>query len=559
MARPPKRLVKWFKRQGSGKVYRYAWIGHYKRNHNGTPVFVRETNISQLAAGQIEAIAELLRAGATAGPGVPQVRFVDSLLLGDTWTTLRLCEDLGIAGILEATLSPISRDAVTAMILDRVINPRPHSKRALCDSYAQSALCDLLESEPIPLQHWYRSLGALYGVQEKIEAHLAKDATDGVFLYDITSSYFEGVHCPLAAFGYNRDGKKGKKQIVIGLLANSAGRPLALRVFNGNTRDDTTVIDWLDRLREQFGARDLVFVGDRGMVTSSIRREIDQSDRERIDYITALTRGEIMDMLDDDEHPLQLGLFDHRGLAEICHEDRRYVLCFNPDKQPEDRAVRNRLLAKTEEKLDMIERNVADGRWKREKVIAARLHRWLNRWNVGRFFEVEYAPGSFSFRRNEEKIRHWERLDGCYVILTTLQADRLEAEAVRDRYKSLALVEQAFRTMKTTDEFIRPIRHWTPNNVRGHVFMCMLAYLVIWEARERFAAFLKRDPETRECEGDSLREIWEALARGVKLGTVKIDDRTVRQLAPIDTYTRRLLAAANCKIGADEKRRLRVA
>jgi len=555
----PKRQVKWFKRERGEKVYRYAWIGHCKRNEKGTPTFVRETNISHLPLEQIEAISRALKNGEEAGVPASQVRFLDSLSMGDTWTVVGICEDLGVHAVLDEMLAPDARDAVMAMIVDRVINPKPHSKRALCDSYPKSALCDLLQSDPIPLEQWYHSLGTLYSAQAGIEARLAEEATDGVFLYDITSSYFEGKNCPLAAFGYNRDGKKGKKQIVIGLLANSEGRPLALRVFNGNTRDDTTVIDWLDRLRDQFGARDLVFVGDRGMVTSSIRREIDESDRDRIEYITALTRREIMDRLDDDGHPLQLGLFDHRDLAEIEHDGQRYVLCFNPDKQSEDRQTRNRLLDKTEEKLRMVERNVAEGNWKKEKVIAARLHRWLDRWNMGRFFEIEYGPGTFSARRDEEKVRQWERLDGCYVILTTVKSDKMGTKDVRDRYKSLAQVEQAFRTMKTTDEFIRPIRHWAPDNVRGHVFMCMLAFLVIWEARRRFADLLERDPKTHECEGDSLREIWGALAEGVKVGTVRIGGEPARQLAPMNSYTKKLLLAAKCTIGAGEKRRLRVA
>jgi hypothetical protein len=559
MDKQPKRQVKWFKRQRGEKVYRYAWIGHCKRNKNGTPIFVREANISHLSPEQIEAIAQALRNGGEAGVPESEVRFLDSLSMGDTWAVVGICEDLGIRAALDAVLAPDALDAVTAMIVDRVINPKPHSKRALCDSYPQSALCDLLQADPIPLEQWYRSLGSLHSAQAEIETCLAEDATDGVFLYDITSSYFEGQNCPLAAFGYNRDGKKGKKQIVIGLLANSEGRPLALRVFNGNTRDDTTVVGWLDRLRDQFGAQDLVFVGDRGMVTSSIRRAIDESDRERIEYITALTRREIMDRLDDDGHPLQLGLFDHRGLAEIEHDGQRHVLCFNPEKQSEDCETRNRLLDKTEEKLRMVERNVAGGRWRKQKVIAARFHRWLDHWNMGRFFEVEYGPGTFSFRRDEEKIREWERLDGCYVILTTVKSDKLGTEDVRDHYKSLSQVEQAFRTMKTTDQFIRPIRHWAPDNVRGHVFMCMLAYLVIWEARGRFSGLLGRDPRSHECEGDSLREIWAALAEGVKVGTIRIGGQPVRQLAPLNSYTRKLLAAAECSIGASEKRRLRVA
>jgi transposase len=383
------------------------------------------------------------------------------------------------------------------------------------------------------------------------------DIDDTIFMYDITSVYFEGKGCPLARFGYNRDGKKGKLQIVVGMLTNSAGRPLGVRVFNGNTRDDSTVLDQMRGIKADFGVEKFIFVGDRGMVTGAIRSEEDLLPNSGIDYITALTRNEIIKLANDDSQPLQFSLFDDK-MAEVEDNGIRYVLCHNPLKSDEDKTTRLRLLAKTEFKLESVARNVESGKYKSVKVIARRLYKWLDKWGMGKCFKIDYAEGLFKYERDQERLDELARLDGCYVITTTVKASLFNKEQVVEHYKRLTWVEQAFRHMKTTDEFIRPVRHWNEDRVRGHVFVCMLAYLAIWQARRRFSEFLERDEDTCECEGDSLREIWEALDKGVVIGTIDIDGTSEDQLAPIPNYQKRLLKAAKASINKEDKKRLAV-
>lgn len=557
MKRQHKRRVKWFKRQRDNKTYTYPYIGYDTRNENGNPVFVRETSLTGLPRETVETIDRALRGEGEASEACGPVRFLDSVAVGAAWSGLRIAEDLGVVAALEDQLQPPYVEAVLAMILDRVINPKPHSKRALAAAFPGSALARIMQSDPIALHNWYGALDLLYDRQEQIQQALAGEITDRVFLYDITSSYFEGDCCPLADWGYNRDGKKGKKQIVIGLLTNSQGRPLAVKVFRGNTKDETTVAEQMARIKDELGVEEFIFVGDRGMLTSSVREDLDADSRRLIDYVTALTRKEIMDFVDADEHPLQLGLFDRDNLVEVVDGDRRYVLCYNPEKADEDRRTRARLLALTEAKLESVRRNVEAGHYKKEKVIAKRLYRWYDRWGMAKFFDVEYGEGRFGYTRNEEKIDSFAGLDGAYVISSTVKPATMNSEELVNCYKSLAQVEKAWRMMKSADEFVRPIRHWNEQRVCAHVFVCMLGYLVIWEARRRFEPFLERD-EDRTCEGDSLREIWERLDRGVKIGSLSIAGETVEQLKPIAPFDRRLLAAANASIRAPEKQRLRV-
>jgi len=554
----PKRRVKRFKRRKKGKTYSYPYIGYSARNESGTPVFVREANLSGLPEEAVDAIDRALREQAEDAVPVKSVGFLGSVPIGANWAGLRIMEDLGITAVLADRLSDPHVNAVLAMVLDRVVEAHPHSKRALAAAFPTSALARIMHAGPIALEQWYRALDKVYLHQADIEATLAAEVTDRVFLYDITSSYFEGTHCPLAEWGYNRDGKKGKKQIVVGLLTNSRGRPLAIKVFPGNTKDETTVIGQMARIKEQLGVKEFVFVGDRGMVTNAIREELDADTERLVDYVTALTRSEILDFIEADDHPLQPGLFDQRNLVEVVHEQKRYVLCHNPEKCSEDRRTRERLLQLTEEKLESVRRNVAAGRYKREKVIAKRLYRWLNRWGMQKCFNVYYGEATFSYERNEDEIAERSSIDGCYVITTTLDAEQMDNNEVVKCYKSLAQVEKAWRMMKTADEFMRPIRHWNPDRVCGHVSVCMLAYLVIWEARNRFAPFLERDESDRTCKGDSLREIWERLDKAVVIGRIAVPGQTLEQIGSIPRFERRLLSAAAASIGKAERQRLRM-
>jgi transposase len=248
----------------------------------------------------------------------------------------------------------------------------------------------------------------------------------------------------------------------------------------------------------------------------------------------------MMRLVEDGKHPIQMSLFDEHGLAEVEEGDVRYILCHNPLKKQEDNTTRERLLENTEKKLAMIRKNVESGRLKRKEVIAKRLYRWLNHWKVEKFFTIEYDEGRFSFARNKEKIEEYQKLDGCYIIRSNVGRDKLTKEQTLARYKDLKMVEQAFRTMKTTELQVRPVRHWTAQNVKGHVFMCFLAYRIIWELRQRLASLLNRDKETRQCEAGSLAEIWRELST-ISLGKLRVKEKTIYQLSQISSDSQKIL------------------
>jgi hypothetical protein len=546
-----KRKVKYFKRTKQGKTYHYPWIGYSFRNKNGNPDFKREVNLSELPEDDVVAIDTALRCAARVTSGVEEVEFLDSVSIGAEWTALRIAEQLGIVAELER-LDEKYRQAVMCMILDRVVNPRPYSKSALFNALPGSGLERVLAPDGLEpkLHDFYVALEKLYEAQPGIQRGLFSSRTQSerMFLYDITSSYVEGQNCPLAAFGHNRDGKKGKKQIVIGLLTDSEGLPMAVEVFEGNTSDQTTVMGQIEKLRVQFGIEEMVFIGDRGMLTSARRKDLQAAEYDQIKYISALTRSEMFRFIDDQNHPLQLGLFDRQNLAEIEHEGVRYVLCFNPDMQRRDQQTRMRLIERTEEKLEMIRRNAEAGKWKSRDVIATRLYRWINRWGMERFFKVEYGDAEFSYERDDETIQEHEALDGCYVIVSDTASADIPTEKVRSRYKSLAQVEQAFRTMKSTELYIRPLRHWNPQRVKGHVFLCMLSYMIVWQARRMFQPFIAAENDIDSgVSADSLRDIWDTLNQ-VKIGIIKIGKKVHEQLKPLSGKVKSVLKSAGASL-----------
>jgi len=274
----------------------------------------------------------------------------------------------------------------------------------------------------------------------------------------------------------------------------------------------TGSIKLLGALKKTFHAQDIILVGDRGMVKGPWRREWESAPpEEKVDFITALRRADIRKLVKASTHPIQLSLFDERSLTTVEEGGRRYILCRNPYTREEERATREALLAKTEEKLAALERLVVAGRLKRKEKILARVLRWINRWKVEPYFCYTVEEGSFTFCRDQERITEESRLDGCYVIVTSLSASEMDPVEVRDRYRSLAQVEQDFRTMKTCDVEIRPVRHWNEERVRGHVFLCSLALRVIHEAHRRLKTLLDRDEFNHSCPGGSLREIWDRL------------------------------------------------
>jgi len=551
-----KMRVAYIKRPYKDKVYSYPFLVTSYRDKNG---IARNKTIMKLSSLPEHAVS-VLDAALRSDEEVKmvhrkEIKFYDAIPFGDTWAIFRLAENLGI---IEAVNHFPEEHcvAVISMIIDRVINPKPHSKRALSDTYKGSALSHIMDNPSTPpLHEWYMALETLYKAQMQIQKRLYPGSIDKIFLYDITSSYFEGKCCPLAKFGYNRDGKKGKMQIIIGLLTTSSGRPVALRVLEGNTADQSTVIDQIKELYDNFGVKEMIFVGDRGMITHKRIEDITNGDYKWLDYITALRRSEMMSCVEDEDHPIQIGLFDTQNLAEVTDGDKRYVLCHNPLRKDEDALVRRRLLDKTESKLEAIANNVRDGRLKDKDKIAHRLYRWLNKWGMEKFFKVEYDHGCFNFCRDHDEIERYSRLDGCYVIVTSLSKDHMDSRKIQSCYKELKQVEKAFRSMKTADLFVRPIRHWNPSRVRGHVFMCMLAYLIIWEARRCLDDMLQHDPETNECEGKSLREIWETLRR-ISIGYINIPGEQIEQISTINNHQSKILKRLGVSLDKKARERL---
>jgi hypothetical protein len=478
-----------------------------------------------------------------------EIHHLGSWVVGPVFVVITLLKQLGIFSLVLAHLTRKQALAIFAIIVERVISCKPASVMALQRRFAHEPLAYVLDVEKSPsLKTWYAALARLEDHRESIlQALYRRNHPPGqLFLYDITSSYFEGVTCPLAAFGYDRDGKEGKMQVVIGVICDEHGCPIWVDVFKGNTSDQTTVKQQLINLHTKLGVEGFTFVGDRGMVTHARIEELEKDGWwESFTYITALTRAEMMALVDDNDHPIQLELFDHHQVGEVEEGGTRYVLCHNPARMERDRETRERLLQLTQAKLDMIQRNVEAGRWKQEKVIAKRLYTWVNRWGMARFFEVHYGEATFSYSRREEEIERYEHLDGCYVIRSNVQAENQTKEELRDRYKDLKFVEQAFRTMKTTDIHVRPIRHFHEPQVRGHIFACFLAYRIIWELRQRWESVLHRDPDTQQCEAGSLADIWTSLG-SITVAKMKVKEKVYYKLSEeISTYVKKLLKLAN--------------
>ena len=327
-----------------------------------------------------------------------------------------------------------------------------------------------------------------------------------MILYDVSSSYYTGTHCALAEFGHNRDGKNGFPQIVYGLLCNVEGCPIAVEVFEGNTADPKTLKSLVEKITKRFGLKRVVFVGDRGMLTT---KRIDEELRgvEGLDWISALRSEGIKKLAE--QKVIQLELFDEQDLAEISSPDfpgERLVVCRNPFLREERARKREELLKATEKKLDEIVAATRrlKNKFKGKDKIALRVGKLINKYKVAKHFNLEITEESFSYTRNAQKIAEEAALDGLYVIRTSVSKEAMTAESSVRAYKDLSKVERAFRSMKTIDLKVRPIYHWISDRVRAHVFLCMLAYYVEWHMRQNLAPILF-DDENRKL-AEELRE-----------------------------------------------------
>lgn len=457
-------------------------------------------NISHLGSQQIDALRSALT-GSLASASAPlpdSFRISRSLPHGQVAAVLGCLRNLQLDSILDPVPSR-QRDLVVAMIVARIIEPASKLATARgwhCDTL-QHSLGETLHLDSADETELYQAMDWLLAKQSRIEQALAQRhlSQGGLVLYDLTSTYFEGRHCPLGKLGHSRDDKSGKLQIVFGLLTNASGCPVAVEVFAGNTADPKTVAAQVVKLRQRFALSDVVLVGDRGMITSARIRE-DLPTAHGIQWISALRANQIRKLAAGGQ--LQMSLFDKTDLVEIAHPDfpgERLIACFNPLLAEERARKRPELLAATEKQLEKIA--AATQRPKRplrgKQNIGLRAGRILNRYKMGKHFQLRIEEDSFHYQRKTANIDRETTLDGIYVIRTNVKKESLSSQQVVASYKSLSGVERAFRSLKTVDLQVRPIHHRLPGRVRAHILLCMLAYYVEWHMRQLLAPILFDD------------------------------------------------------------------
>lgn len=451
-------------------------------------------NLSDWPTDIVEGLRTLLKGGKVAPADQDSIVVRRALPHGHVAAVLGTLRNIGLDRILGPPRNRC-RDLVIAMIVARLITPASKlaTARMLDPRTASSSLGEVLGLGPVDEDELYVALDWLGERQEAIEKALArKHLHDGTLvLYDVSSSYVEGRCCELARLGYNRDGKKGKLQIVYGLLCAADGRPVAIEVFEGDTGDPRTLAAQIDKVKKRFALERVALVGDRGMITQArLDAEIAPAG---LDWITALRAPAIRTLVE--AGALQMSLFDQRDMAAITSPDypgERLIVCRNPDLARERTRKREDLLAATEADLAVIAAAVRRARnpLRGEAEIALKVGAVVNRYKLAKHFELSIGEASFSFHRKTEAITAEAALDGIYVVRTNLPKKLLDDAATVGAYKSLARVERAFRSLKTVDIHLRPIFHWTTPRVRAHVLLCMLAYHVEHHMRARLAPML---------------------------------------------------------------------
>ena len=461
-------------------------------------------NLSKLPRDLIDGLKALLKGGTVAGKGAGELEIERSLPHGHVAAVLGMIRAIALDRLILSTAKDAASrrhcDLIVAMMADRLIEPRSKLSfvRAVDEETAISSLGMILGLGQVKEREAYEALDWLLERQTRIENGLARrHLQDGVLvLYDVSSSYFEGRCCPLAHHGHSRDHRGDRLQIVYGLLCTRAGLPIAVEVFDGNTADPSTLSAQVEKLKDRFGIGRVVLVGDRGMITSARIR--DDLKPAGLDWITCL-RAPAIQALAAENGPLQLSLFDDRDLAEISAPDlfpgERLIVCRNRDLAAERARKREDLLVATERELTRVQEQIRrkSSRLKSAAEIGMAVGAVIDSRKMAKHFAVDIRDGRFSFQRRTLQIEEEARLDGIYVIRTNVPADHLGAAETVQAYKDLSRVERAFRCLKTADLEIRPIRHWMPQRVRAHVFLCMLAYHVEWHLREALAPLLFHD------------------------------------------------------------------
>ena len=511
-------------RKYKDKVYRTHLL---RRSYREDGKVKNETlgNLSHLPDSVIDLIRRSLQ-GETFVPAGEAFEIASSRAHGHVQGVSLAMQRLGFASLLAAKPCR-ERELVLAMVASRIVSPA--TKLATTRLWHTSTLAEEFGVSDASEDDLYAAMDWLLAAQDRIQKKLAarhlKD--DGLVLYDLSSSYFEGSHCPLAKLGYSRDGKRGTLQVNYGLLTDDRGCPVALSVYEGNTADSKTFLPQVKRMREEFGIQRMVMVGDRGMISQKAIDEM--SEDADVAWITAL-RSSAIRALVEQKH-LQLGLFDEHNLLELSSPDfpgERLVACRNPELAKLRVHTRDDLLLATEQSLQKIKARVEAAKLVGKDKIGVSVGKCVNRYKVAKHFELVITEDTFTFTRIAQSIAAEAALDGLYVIRTSVKAQRMDAPTCVRTYKSLAQVERAFRSLKTTDLKVRPIHHHLEGRVRAHIFLCMLAYYVEWHMREAWRELMFADCDQQaKLTRDPVAPAKRSQAAMKKVTSLLLEDGTV--------------------------------
>ena len=430
-------------------------------------------------------------------------RILNSREYGASYSILAIAKQLGLHQVLYSRPEPWV-NSLLAMIVGRLVYAG--SKLSLCNHHPNTALWELcgIAGQPDVDVHCYEPMDKLLQRQSAMQKNLARrHLNEGhLVLYDITSIYFEGEYkaSELVKFGYNRDRKKGREQIVVGLICNGQGCPVGVEVYSGNTKDETTVFDKVHEIKRDYEIKKIIFVGDRGMVTHSTVEAL--KDEEDLRMVGALTHGEMMTLLK--EKVIEIDLFDERSIHEVTdptEPSRRYCLCRNPLTAQRESGTRQRLLDLTETGLNDI---AAYKRKTTVEKLGARVGKVLAKYKMGKFIQwsIEADQENLLSKKHRllwsvdtDKVANEKRFDGCYIISTDVEKEQMNTVEVVNAYKSLTFVERAFRNLKTVQLEVRPVYHKNDDRIRSHVFLCMLSYYLQWHMEQRLAPLFKDNAE----------------------------------------------------------------
>jgi Transposase DDE domain len=481
-------------------------------------------NLSALSAEQVDAIRRTLK-GETLVPVAELFEIVHSRHHGHVQAVRAAMAHLGFESLIASRASR-ERDLIVALVMARILEPT--SKLATTRWWHTTTLPDACGVTDADEDDLYAALDWLITRQVYIEKKLAARhlTTGGFVLYDLSSSYFEGTTSPLAARGYNRDGKSGKLQVNYGLLTDPRGCPVAVSVFEGNTGDPKTLMPQVEKLQQTFAIDQLVLVGDRGMISQKQINELKQ--RDGIAWITALRTGAIRKLVNGGH--IQLGLFDQRHLFEITHPDfpgERLVACRNPQLALLRAHKRQSLLDATSRELEHVRGMIARGTIKGKAAIGVRIGKVVDKYKMSKHLVLDIRDEGFDFHLDDAKVSAEAALDGIYVVRTSVPAHRLATDDVVRSYKMLSQVERAFRSLKTIDLEVRPIRHRLEDRVKAHIFLCMLAHYVAWHMMESWRELLFSDENQQaKTTRDPVAPATRSAAALAKVHAKVLDDGT---------------------------------